>query len=105
VARHLRVIDEQSSAPNWRGWLPAGALVAACLGIVLVTIPDPRFGVRTAENREPRVIYSQPALDESQGLGFQRSLGTVPEWDRDRPEVGRESPVQLLPGDDEPRSF
>ena len=34
VARHILVIDEQVVAPNWRSWLPAGALAAACLAVV-----------------------------------------------------------------------
>src|SRR5262245_55938761 len=38
VARHARAIDEQAAVsngkgPNWRGWLPAGALAAACLAV------------------------------------------------------------------------
>lgn len=106
VARHLRVIDEQSSAPNWRGWLPAGALAAACLAVVLVTIPDPRFGMRTVENRQPLVIYPQHASAGSRARDFQLRPGTtLPESDRDLPEGGVERPVQFLQGDDEPRSF
>src|SRR5215471_3312020 len=48
VARHLRSIDTQAAAPDWRGWLPAGALAAACLAVVIVSLPDPSSGNRTA---------------------------------------------------------
>jgi hypothetical protein len=104
VAQYLGVIDEQAAAPNWRGWLPSGALAAACLAVVLVTIPDPQFGVKMAENPRPLVIYPQPASVGTPG-GFHRFQGPVSDRDRDLPEIGGDSSVQFLPGDDEPRSF
>src|SRR5579872_1486196 len=61
VARHIRAIDEQESAADWRGWLPAGALAAACLAVIMVAIPDPPSGSGMADNRGPAVIVTQPA--------------------------------------------
>ncbi len=104
VVQHLRVIDRQTAAPNWRGWLPSAALAAACLAIILATIPDSQFGVGTADNRRPFVVYPQPASVGTQGPGFHRVQGAYSGWDRDLPEVGGDS-VRILHGDDEPRSF
>ena len=104
VVPHLRVIDRQTTAANWRGWLPSAALAAACLAIILATIPDPQFGAGTADNRRPFVVYPQPASIGPQGRGFQRVQGAYSGWDRDMPEVGGDS-VRILHGDDEPRSF
>ena len=58
VARHIRSVDEQA-APTWRGWIPAAALAAACLAVVMVVIPDTPLGSDTAENSSsPSVIFS-----------------------------------------------
>ena len=57
VARHIRSIDDQVVRSNWRDWLPAGAVAAACLGIIAVTLP----GMPMAESVSPSVIRSYPA--------------------------------------------
>ena|SRR5579863_9631312 len=103
VARQLRVIDGEAGAPNWRGWLPAGALAAACLAVIVVaTAPDPQLGFRTVDNRRPVVIYPQPASASANGAGYQRYRDPVADEDSD--VTGRGS-RRNLPGDDEPRSF
>jgi hypothetical protein len=55
VARHVRAIDMQVAKANWRGWLPAGALAAACLAVVMVALPDVPRGPETARRRDPRM--------------------------------------------------
>lgn len=37
VQRRIRVLDERSTRRDWRGWLPAIALAAACLVVTLIT--------------------------------------------------------------------
>jgi len=106
VARHLRVIDEQWAAPNWRGWLPTAALAAACLAVIVVTIPDSRFNGGIAENRRPLVIYPRHASADSNGPGFRYfPRPSFADSDRDLPEFDHDHSVQFLPADDEPRSF
>jgi hypothetical protein len=105
VAQHLRGIDEQSAAPDWRGWLPSGALAAACLAVVVVTVPDPQFGVRTADGHRPLVISPQHASADLQGPALRGLRAPVADWDREVPEVDDGRGVRVLPGDDEPRSF
>ena len=98
VARHLQVIDEQAVTPDWRGWLPSGALAAACLAIVMVALPEAPFNVNTANIDAPTVIQPQP-------VGSVRRPGRRPVWVRELPEVGHEVIPQPLEGGDEPRSF
>jgi len=64
VARHVRMIEEQAAAPNWRGWLPSGALAAACLAVVIVSLPE---APRVADNpryRNPMVVLPQHVFSE-----------------------------------------
>ena len=106
VARQLRVIDEEAAAPNWRGWLPAGALAAACLAIIVVaTAPDQQLGFRTVDSRRPVVIYPQPASATADGVGYQRYREPVAEEEGDVPARGVRHSGKMLKGDDEPRSF
>ena len=37
VSRQIRVLDERAGRANWRGWLPAVALAAACLTVTVIT--------------------------------------------------------------------
>ena len=37
VCRQIRVIDERHQFGTWRGWLPTGALAAACLAVVVIS--------------------------------------------------------------------
>jgi hypothetical protein len=64
VARDLRVIDERAAAPNWRGWLPSGALVAACLAVVIVSLPDASPIADNTRYRSPLVVLPQHVLNE-----------------------------------------
>lgn len=68
VERHIRLIDATTNASvnisnrvalaNWRDWLPAGAVVAACLGIIVLNLPQvPPMG----DTASPAVIESSPA--------------------------------------------
>jgi hypothetical protein len=99
VARHLPIIDEQAVAPDWRGWLPSGALAAACLAIVMVALPEAPLSVNTANIDSPTVIQPQPV-----GMvGRRPERG--PAWVRELPDVGHERIPQPLEVGDEPRSF
>ena len=102
VARHIRVIDEQVVAPNWRSWLPAGALAAACLAVVLVAIPD----VGAPNNGSSAVIISHPAAYGIDPRDLRRiPLGFRPDAERVVPEGARGD--RRLPGNDnqDARSF
>jgi len=57
VARQVRAIDEEPVRADWRGWLPAGALAAACLAIVLIALPA---GPDAEKGGSPSVIFTQP---------------------------------------------
>jgi hypothetical protein len=98
VARHIRKIDVQAAALDWRGWLPAGALAAACLAIVIVTLPDAPSGNRTAQQRDPLVVLPQQAIYGSDpSTAGPIPLRLVPDAERDR-RMRRKA-------NDEPRSF
>ncbi len=94
VARHVRDIDEQAAAPNWRGWLPSGALAAACLAVVMVSLPDGRRVADNARYRNPLVVLPQHAFSEA-AVGGRRALpfDSLPDPD------GEPAPEQL------PRSY
>jgi hypothetical protein len=94
VARQMPVIDEQAAAPNWRGWLPSGALAAACLAVVMVSLPDGRPVADNARYRNPLVVLPQHVLSESD-VGGRRAYPFDPLPD---PE-GEQAPEQR------PRSY
>ncbi len=99
VARHVRAIDLQATKANWRGWLPAGALAAACLAIVMVAVPDLPSGLNTARYRDPRVIVPR------QFVIYPETLSKQPVTiDSDR-DADRDAGPQPLKARDEPRSF
>jgi len=75
VSRHLRSIDEQAVAPNWRDWLPAGAVAAACLALISLVLPDVRSGGDMANYGSTPVIISYPAVGEPSDP---RDIGQVP---------------------------
>lgn len=60
VARQIRSMDDQVELSNWRDWLPTGAVAAACLGIIAVTLAE----VPTSESGSPSLIVSSPATYE-----------------------------------------
>lgn len=97
VRRHLQAIDDEAVAPDWRGWLPSGALAAACLAIVMVALPDAP-AVNTAGTGSPMSIRPQP-------VGTVRRPEHGPVWVREFPEIGHELIPQPLEGRDESRSF
>src|SRR5258708_18616727 len=92
LARHLQAIDEQAVAPDWRGWLPSGALAAACLAVVMVALPEAPFSVNTTNIDSPTVIQPQPVGS----VGYRPVRRPV--WVRDLPEVGHELIPQPLEG-------
>jgi hypothetical protein len=89
VAREVRVIDERAVAPNWRGWLPSGALAAACLAVVMVSLPDPARVADNARYRNPLVVLPQNVLSEADA-GGRRAFQLAPLPDPD----GEEAPEQ-----------
>jgi predicted anti-sigma-YlaC factor YlaD len=106
VARHVRIIDEQTTQTNWRGWLPAGALAAACLAVVLVALPDDPFSAGVSDQRASIATSPQRFVSGSVGRNPQRMPVTVlPDPDRDSYDFGHEHRPQILEGGDEPRSF
>src|SRR5262245_9795390 len=52
VEWHIRAINDRPSPADWRDWLPAGALAAACVTLALILAPagDPGSGARFAES-------------------------------------------------------
>lgn len=113
VARHIRSIDEQA-IPTWRGWIPAAALTAACLAVVMVVIPDAPFGNETAENGSPAVIFS-PAdegrlMHRAQFDSQSRDLSPEPfdsraDGNGDTRNVERSRPMRIRNVPDDRRSF
>jgi hypothetical protein len=103
VARHIVVIDEQAAATSWRGWLPAAALAAACLAIVMVAIPESPFGSNVADKRRPAVIVPSHASQATDLRSF--PVTVLPDADRDAREAGRERLLPRFEAVDEPRSF
>jgi hypothetical protein len=103
VARHVRTIDAQAATADWRGWLPAGALAAACLAVVMVALPDLPSASSTAHYGDPRVIVPQQFVIQSDPETLQR-LPITNYSDRDG-AGGQDSGPQPLRLRDEPRSF
>jgi hypothetical protein len=105
VARHLRSIDAQAAAPDWRGWLPSLALAAACVAVVVVAIPESSFNPETARRRDLRVVAPELFVGETDPatlsrLPIERFRGGEGDF-----EAGRGDFPLLLPVRDEPRSF
>ena len=110
VERQIRTIDEQSVKADWRGWLPAGALAAACLALVVIALPNGPSG----DQNSPSVIFTQPV--ESQHiptvrqprpfpqipLDIQRGPGTAPAPGNSRNPNG---PPAVRNSSDDDRSF
>ena len=103
VARQVRAIDAQAAQANWRGWLPAGALAAACLAIVMVALPDFPPASNTARYRDPRVIVPQQFVIQSDPETLSK-LPVIIYSDPDRASSQDSGPQPLTPRD-EPRSF
>jgi hypothetical protein len=57
VARHIHSMDEPVVTSNWRNWLPAGAMAAACVAIISVTLPE----LPVEDGASPAVVMSSPA--------------------------------------------
>jgi predicted anti-sigma-YlaC factor YlaD len=103
VSRHIRAMHQtvvlnraDSRGASWRDWLPAGAVAAACVAIISVTLSEVPLG----DSVSPSVIESSPAAYDSNP----RHLGPFPlglyrEGNQPRHEgVAR-------PDDNEPPSF
>jgi hypothetical protein len=88
VARQVRVIDEQAAAPNWRGWLPSGALAAACLAVVMVSLPDASPVADHARYRNPLVVLPQNVFNEV-SAGGKRAFPNPPDEDLDPEQLPR----------------
>ncbi|MGE5195228.1 MAG: hypothetical protein ACM3U2_22265 [Deltaproteobacteria bacterium] len=101
VARHVRAIDAQGAAPDWRGWLPAGALAAACVAVVMVALPDLSPGPATARRRDARRTVAPQFFISSDSETLNRQPVMIY---RDR-ETDQDRLPQLLRPRDEPRSF
>ncbi len=105
VSRHLRTIDAQVAAPDWRGWLPSAALAAACLAVIMVALPEPVSGPSTARRRDlPPILW-----DLTVGVDDTNTLSKLP-IERFRAKDGDEGGFgdrfpQSLPIIQEPRSF
>lgn len=108
VARHIRAIDEQA-APTWRGWIPAAALAAACLAVVMVVIPDAPFGSDTADNGSPAVIFSPSPVEgrlmHRAQFDSPQPFESRPEGDSDPRKVERDRPMRIRNVPDDRRSF
>jgi len=85
VARHVRAIDDQATAPSWRGWLPAGALAAACLAVVMVSLPEASPARNSAHYRNPQIVLPQNVLSEFGARGG-RGIPLSPRLDPDDEE-------------------
>jgi hypothetical protein len=96
VARHVRSMNEEVVSSSWRNWLPAGAVAAACLGIIVVTLPEGPTG----DSVSLPVVMSSPATfgPNPRHLG-PFPLGLYREGNQARHE--RAAPVV----DDDPPSF
>jgi hypothetical protein len=106
VSRHLRTIDAQATAPNWRGWLPSAALAAACVSVVMMAIPDSPSGPNTARRRDLPVTFPKLFVGGfDPGSLSHLPITRFPDADRDDAEgFGGRFP-QPLPSREEPRSF
>lgn len=59
VERQITVLEEPVAA-SWRGWLPAGALAAACLTVVMVTSNGPQPSTEQASRAgRPPVVFQR----------------------------------------------
>jgi hypothetical protein len=84
VERQIRVIDHEAATANWRGWLPVGALAAACVAI-LVGLPAGQgpetaytpsgsgsipvfFSTEPSEGYRPNLESGDPWRREGEGL-------------------------------------
>jgi hypothetical protein len=103
VSRHLRSIDDtQVVAPNWRDWLPAGAVAAACLALISLVLPDVQSGGDMADYRSAPIVISHPAMGQPSDPRDVREVPlSLPS------EAGPGVPLQPFryPGVEGPRNF
>jgi hypothetical protein len=88
-------MDERAVVSNWRDWLPAGAVAAACVGIISVTLT----GVPRSESVSPSFIASSPANFDR----VPRNFGSIP-LGLHRVDLSRNE-RRPAPIDDDPPSF
>jgi hypothetical protein len=103
VARHVRAIDAQAAKPDWRGWLPAGALAAACFAVVVVALPDLPPASSIARYGDPRVIVAQEFVIQSDPEILHKLPITI--YTDPNRDSSQDSDPQPLSPRDEPRSF
>jgi hypothetical protein len=105
VSRHLRSIDAQAAAPNWRGWLPTGALAAACVAVVMVALPDSPSAPSIARRRDLPVTFPKLFVGGfDTGSLSHLPITHFPDADDEGVGIGDRFP-QPLPVREEPRSF
>ena len=89
VSRHIRYREGQRRAADWRDWLPAGALVAACLAVMVVLTssgPAPDEVATTPV----RTRQSIPVIDAAQPRNLQ-----VDAW-QEQSDTEERWPVRIL---------
>jgi hypothetical protein len=106
VARHVRMLDKQAVKANWRDWLPAGAIAAACVAIISVTLSE----MPVDDSVSPALIMSSPAAFDPNPRHLEpRHLGPFPlGLHRDGSDRRNEHAGTLDAGkleDDDPPSF
>jgi len=92
VARHVRTIDAQPAHADWRGWLPAGALAAASLAIVVISLPQ---GPAPQNENAPSVIFTQPVESAPQQVPFlpdHRDISRIPRGRAANPNANQPAP-------------
>ena len=102
VSRQIRVLDERAGRTNWRGWLPAVALAAACLTVTVITTDmlDP-----SRLNSTRQVGDVSGGLNTPQGLlAPNRNVANPVNTQPMRVPLPA-SDLQLNPSDDEPNGI
>ncbi|MGQ0635241.1 MAG: zf-HC2 domain-containing protein [Planctomycetaceae bacterium] len=99
VHRQICALTDQSAAPAWHGWLPVGALAAACLLVVVVTSQG--VGPQGAAGTGAPIVV-QPVLDPEAEM-FGRPFDNLPlrgdttgEWGGVRRDRPHETKVRML---------
>lgn len=67
VQRQIRTLQAEPESPAWHGWLPMGALAAACLAVILTTSPMFSPGAGNMAGRSNVIYETQPVGQPAPG--------------------------------------
>lgn len=111
VRRQLRVLEDDRRTANWRGWLPVGALAAACLTVLIITAPGGDSPMSSRGNSPivmPMDVNYQPfqvPSHDGDRWNDEGPLGISPDWNPNPPRLRFRPERRLVDPTEESRTL